>query len=370
MSIYEGWGVYKLALMESRPQSDTKKPSSLLWRRVVFMPTDLDPGRTLLIRSAILVALLVTLVGILWLDRDGLRDHSDGEISLTDVIYFSMVTITTVGYGDIIPVSTRARLIDAFVVTPVRIFIWIIFLGTAYQLALRQFTEVFRMAKLQTSLDQHVVICGFGHTGKSAVKELLAKGMNPEKILVVDPLDEQVRAAVELGVVAIRGDATQEHLLQEAAFIKAAKAIIISTGRDDTNALILLTVGHLTPLCRVIISAKEEENVKLFQQGGAHAIISPSTYGGYLLAAAVDQHHLADYLKDLLTAGGHINLVEEPARDGDVGKTLEDLRPDVLLRVYRQGTVLSPWDFKPQDRIEKGDMLLLLRKAENAPNKG
>ena len=72
------------------------------------MPTDLDPGRTLLIRSAILVVLLMALVGILWLDREGLRDQADGEISFSDVIYFSMVTITTVGYGDIIPVSTRA----------------------------------------------------------------------------------------------------------------------------------------------------------------------------------------------------------------------------------------------------------------------
>ena len=347
--------------MERRHRSDTEKPSGVLWQRVVFMPADLDPRRTLMIRSAIVLLLLISLVGLMWWDRDGLMDHSDGTISFSDVIYFSMVTITTVGYGDIVPVSARARLIDAFVVTPVRIFIWIIFLGTAYQLALRQFTEVFRMAKLQTNLDQHVVVCGFGHTGKSAVEELLARGNSPQKILVVDPQDERVRAAVELGVVAIRGDATQENLLQEAAFINAARSIIISAGRDDTNALILLTVRHLIPSCRVIISAKEEQNVKLFQQGGANAIISPSTYGGYLLAAAVEQHHLADYLKDLLTAGGHIRLVEESAEDKDVGKTLEDIKPDVLLRIYRQGSILSPWDFSQDDRIEKGDILLLLR---------
>ena len=232
------------------------------------MPTDLAPGRTLLIRTAILILLLVLLVGILWLDREGLKDHSDGMISFSDIVYFSMVTITTVGYGDIVPVTTRARLIDALVVTPVRIFIWIIFLGTAYQLALRQFTEVFRMAKLQTSLDQHVIVCGFGHTGNSAVRELLAKGISPDQILVIDPLEERVRSAVELGVVALRGDGTQENLLQEAAFINAAKSVIIASGRDDTNALILLTVRQLNPRCRVIVSAKEEENVKLFRQGG------------------------------------------------------------------------------------------------------
>ena len=220
------------------------------------MPSDLDPVRTLLIRLVIVLFLFGLLIGILWVDREGLRDYSDGHMSLTDVVYFTMVTVTTVGYGDIVPVTPRARLIDALVVTPVRIFIWVIFLGTAYQLALRQFTEVFRMAKLQSNLDQHVVVCGFGHTGYSAVKELLAKGTDPEHIVVIDPNDERVRTAVELGVVALKGDATQEGLLQHGAFLSGSKAVIISSGRDDTNALILLTVRNLNAQCRVIVSAK------------------------------------------------------------------------------------------------------------------
>lgn len=281
----------------------SRKTSRLFFRRVVYMPTDLDPFRTLLSRIILVVMLFCFLTGILWLDRNGLKDQMDGEVSFSDVIYFTMVTVTTVGYGDIVPVTTRARLIDALVVTPVRIFLWVIFLGTAYQLAFRQFTEVFRMAKLQRSLDQHVVICGFGHTGYSTVKELLAKGTNPDHILVIDPGEERVRIAGELGVVALRGDATQEGLLKFGAFLNEAKAVIISAGRDDTNALILLTVRNLNSRCRVIVSAKEEENVKLFRQGGAQTIISPATYGGYMLAAAVDQQYLADYLEDFLTAG-------------------------------------------------------------------
>ena len=92
-------------------------------------------------------------------------------------------------------------------------------------------------------------------------------------------------------------------------------------------------------------------------------IISPSTYGGYMLAAAVEQRHLADYLKDLLTAEGHVKLVEEQVQDQDMGKHPSDLQPDVLLRVYRQGTVLSPWDFKEKDGLERGDIVLLLRQA-------
>jgi voltage-gated potassium channel len=325
------------------------------------MPTDLDPVRTLLIRFLIVLLLFCLLIGILWVDREGLKDQVDGQLSFMDVVYFTMVTVTTVGYGDIVPVSTRARMIDALIVTPVRIFIWIIFLGTAYQLAVRQFTEVFRMAKLQSNLDQHVVVCGFGHTGFSAVKELLAKGMSPEHIVVIDPNDDRVLTAVELGVVALKGDATQEGLLQHAAFLNGAKAVIISSGRDDTNALILLTVRNLNAHCRVIVSAKEEENVKLFRQGGAQTIISPATYGGYMLAAAVDQQYLADYLEDFLTAGGQVNIVERPVEAEDIGKTAKDLQPNVLLRVYRHGTILSPWEFQDGHRLEKGDVMLLFK---------
>ena len=333
------------------------------------MPTDLDPVRTLLIRTLLVLLLFCLLIGILWLDRGGLRDQIDQEITFADVVYFTMVTVTTVGYGDIIPVTTRARLIDALVVTPVRIFIWVIFLGTAYQLAVRQFTEVFRMAKLESNLDQHVVVCGFGHTGYAAVKELLAKGINPEHMVVIDPREDRVRAAGELGVVALKGDATHENLLQQAAFLNSAKAVIIAAGRDDTNALILLTVRNLNGRCRVIVSAKEEENVKLFRQGGAQTIISPSTYGGYMLAAAVDQQYLADYLEDFLTAGGQVNIVERAVESGDIGKTSRDLQPDVLLRVYRHGTILSPWEFQDGQRLEAGDVMLLFRPVPDQVSK-
>ena len=350
-------------MSQERLQTRLAEPSTMSWRRVVFMPEDLNPRRNLMIRMLLVTLLLLSLLGILWLDREGLNDQSDGDVSFTDVVYFTMVTITTVGYGDIVPVSPRARLIDALVITPVRIFIWILFLGTAYQLALRQFTEGFRMAKLHTNLDQHIIVCGYGHTGNAAVKELLAKGTAANDILVIDPMDERVRAAVELGVIALRGDATQEELLQETALINTAKSVIICAGRDDTNALILLTVRHLNPSCRVIISAKEEENVKIFRQGGAQLIISPATYGGYLLAAAVNQRHMAQYMEDLLTAGGKVNLVEEAVRDEDVGKTAADLKPDVLLCVFRHGSTFSPWEFKENEYLEKGDTLLLLKQA-------
>lgn len=333
--------------------------------RILHTPADLLPGRKLLTRLIIALSLLCAITAILWLDRDGLRDQVDGEITFSDVVYFSMITVTTVGYGDIVPVTTRARLIDALVVTPVRIAVWFLFLGTAYQLIIRQYMEGYRMATLKTALDGHVIVCGFGNTGAAAVKELLAKGTDPKQIVVIDLQDSRARAAIGCGVAALQGDGTQEATLRDAV-IEKAKALIIAAGRDDTSALILLTARHLNAAIRIIVSANEAENVKLFRQGGANSIVSPSTFGGYALANAVDQAHMVQYMEDLLTAGGRVNLIERPVRAEEVGKTAVDLKPNIVLRVYRGDTIISMTEVQGGRRFESGDLLVLLIPVDRA----
>ena len=104
---------------------------------------------SLLLRVLLALGLIGVALAVHWLDRGGLRDNVDGEISFTDVLYFTMITVTTVGYGDIVPVTDRARMFDTFLVTPVRIFVWLIFLGTAYQFLLRNVWEGWVMNRIQ-----------------------------------------------------------------------------------------------------------------------------------------------------------------------------------------------------------------------------
>ncbi len=148
--------------------------------------------------------------------------------------------------------------------------------------------------------------------------------------------------------------------------IEKAKALIIAAGRDDTSALILLTARHLNAAIRIIVSANEAENVKLFRQGGANSIVSPSTFGGYALANAVDQAHMVQYMEDLLTAGGRVNLIERPVRAEEVGKTAVDLKPNIVLRVYRGDTIISMTEVQGGRRFESGDLLVLLIPVDRA----
>lgn len=332
--------------------------------RILITPNGWSPAKILGTRLLLVFLLFCFVFTLLWADRDGLRDQIDGQVTFSDVVYFTMITVTTVGYGDIVPVSTRARLLDALVVTPVRFGIWFLFLGTAYQLIIRQYMEEYRMAKLQANLDDHIIVCGFGHTGMSATKELLARGTRAEHILVIDKLEERVRLAGTLGIAALQADTTQESVLRDAVIDKA-KAVIIAAGVDDANALILLTARHLNPKVRIIVSAKEEENVKLFKQGGADAILSPATFGGYILAAAVDQGHMVQYLDDLLTTRGQIALVERTVRPDEIGKSPPDLHPDLLLRLYRNKTMYSYSHLGEAGPLQRGDIMVLFTSSPN-----
>lgn len=326
----------------------------------LFIGGEASIRRTLLVRAGIVLLLLITVMLIFTLDRSGLRDGLDGEVSLLDILYFSMVTVTTVGYGDIVPVTPQARLIDAVLVTPIRLFIWLIFLGTAYQLVLQRFIEELRMQRLQARLQDHVVICGFGHSGRSAAQEIVKRGTSPDSVLVIDRTAAVLDDAAELGHVGLLGDATQEEILRKAR-LDQAQAVLVCTGRDDTTVLIVLTVRHLWPDVRIVAMVQEEENEKLIRHGGANATVLPSRVGGILVADSIATSNLTAYMLDLISVGGRVTLIEREATPGDLGKHSREIADGLVLRVHRGDKVVGFWE--PDIRIQRGDRLIIIVKG-------
>jgi voltage-gated potassium channel len=179
------------------------------FQRRLFTAQAIGTGTRLMRRFVFALLVFLAVVAVLWLDRAGLKDHHDGHISFGDVIYFTFVTITTVGYGDIVPFTDRARMIDALFVTPARLIFIMIFVGTAYELVIQRWVESFRMERLQANLRDHVVICGFGASGQMAARELLARGTPPAHIVVIDVADGPLEDAADLGLTGLRGDASR-----------------------------------------------------------------------------------------------------------------------------------------------------------------
>lgn len=322
-----------------------------------------ERSTNLAFRAALVLLLFVAVVLMFWFDRDGLRDNVDDDISLIDVIYFSMVTVTTVGYGDIVPVSDQARLVDAILVTPIRLFIWLIFLGTAYQLVLQRLIEDIRMRIMQSRLEGHVVVCGFGHGGRSAAAEMVSRGLRRDHVLVIDPSRTVLEEAAEAGYVGLLGDATHEEVL-ERAMTGAAQAVLVCTGRDDTTVLIVLTVRNLYPDVRIVAMVQEQENEKLVRQSGASATVMPSKIGGILMADSLTTSNLAAYVLDLITAGGRVTLVEREALPQDIGRTPREVPGGLVVRILRKDRIIGFWE--PDVRVQTGDRLIVIQPEPGA----
>jgi voltage-gated potassium channel len=326
--------------------------------KILFASVEARPGRVLAIRAAIIFSLFSFVTFVLWLDRDGIRDMIDGKLSFVDLIYFVVVSLTTVGYGDIVPVTERARLIDAIIITPARLLVWLVFIGTAFELFFHKGLERIRMARLQKQLKDHVVICGYGHSGRTAAGELVRRGTQPDQIVVVDQDEHLLQEAAVEGHIGLKGDATMERVLRDAGVDRAA-AVILCTGRDDTNALTVLTVRQLNPVARVIASAREEENAPLLRQAGADTTVSPSQISGYLLADSVGHRHVNDFVLDVLSSGGRLLLNERPAREAEIGQPIGVVGGAMILRAYREGKPIGFWE-PGGSAIQSGDILMTL----------
>ncbi len=338
----------------------TGTAQALDWRthgKRLFVGGERSVRRTLQMRFALVIALFMLVIAVFWLDRAGLKDNHDGAMSFIDVIYFTTVSVTTIGYGDIVPVTPRARLIDAVVVTPIRLFMWLIFFGTAYQLVFQQWIEGFRMRRLQTRLQQHVIVCGYGHSGRCAAEELAARGMDKRQILIIDAAQAMIEEAAEHGYIGILGDATREETLRE-SMLQSARALFVCSDRDDTNVLIVLTARHLSSSIRIVARVEEAENEKLLKQSGANATVMPSRVGGILMADSLDSSTLTSYVMDLISADGNIMLVEREAHPQEIGRSPLELRETLIMRVVRDGAALGL--SKRDARIQPGDRLVIL----------
>lgn len=334
-----------------------------------------SPVPALVRRILLALGLVLLVVVIIWFDREGLRDHAqDGEpLGITDVLYFTVVSLTTLGYGDISPVTTEARLLNALLLTPIRIFLWVLFLGTAYEMTVLRlrFREERHMRELHDRLRDHVVICGYGVKGRAIVGELVAHGQEPENIVVIDPNEDAVAAAAGDGLVALRGDASSESLLRAAAVERAAY-VLAAPDRDDACVLICLTVRNLAPAVQLVAAAREEENIKLLYGAGANLVVAPSVSGGRLMASAVRQQAVPYFLEDVLAFGEGLTVAEREVQPGERGRLVQDLPDlaDALVLGVARGTERCPFHQLSDYLLEPGDIIVYLSGDPNCRSQG
>ncbi|WP_156839951.1 potassium channel family protein [Novosphingobium aquimarinum] len=321
-------------------------------RRAISVPVWADAGLRLF--AALFLVFIVVMVH--WADRAGLRDAHDGFVSFLDIVYFTMISITTTGFGDITPVTDRARLVEAVIVTPIRLAVIFLFVGTAYNFIIKRSWEKWRMARIQERLKDHIVVLGYGVSGSEAVSELIQRGTDPSCIVVIDPSGTRLAMAEQAGCNVMEGDATRDETLV-AVRLSEARAVLVSAGRDDTTILIILTAKHVAPNVPITAVVRADDNEQLARQAGADNVINPVRFTGLLLAGSAEGKHISDYLADLASVTGRVQLVEREVLPDEVGQTLESLDTGKGLRIYRKGQAIGFWE-PAAARLEEGDIIV------------
>ena len=315
-------------------------------------------------RLGVAFFLISIVILVHWIDRAGLKDSHDGQISFLDVVYFTMISVTTTGFGDIAPVSDRSRLIEAVIVTPIRIMVLFIFVGTAYNFVLKRTWEKWRMARIQAKLTDHCVVLGYGTSGAEAVRELIARGTDPACIVVIDQSSQRIAAAEAAGCNVLQGDASNDDTLVDVHIAKA-HTVLVSAGRDDSSILIVLTVRHLAPHVPISVVIRAQDNELLARQAGATNVINPVSFTGLLLAGSAQGEHVADYMADLAAVGGKVQLRERLVSGDEIGGSLDRLASGGRgLRVYRGGAAYGFWEAETQ-KLERGDMIVEVVPADD-----
>ncbi|MEV6687786.1 potassium channel family protein [Streptomyces sp. NPDC051130] len=313
----------------------------------------------------LLMALFVMCLTVLlvWLDRQGYHDNADESVDFLDCVYYATVTLSTTGYGDIVPYSDSARLVNVLLITPLRIVFLIILVGTTLEVLTERTREEWRLKRWRKNVRDHTVVVGFGTKGRSALQTLLATGLAKEQVVIVDPSAKVIDVAAAEGLTGVVGDATRSDVLLRAELPKA-RQIVVATQRDDTAVLVTLTARQLNRGAKIVAAVREEENAPLLRQSGADAVITSASAAGRLLGLSVLSPSAGTVMEDLIQQGSGLDLIERPVTKPEVGKGVRETE-DLVVSVLR-GHRLLAYDDPHASPLQSTDRLITIVRAGQA----
>jgi voltage-gated potassium channel len=325
---------------------------------IVLPAPVVGPVRAVLQRVVIALTVLTAVALLVWLDGDGYRDGDERGVSLLDAFYYATVTLSTTGYGDITPLSDRARLVNVLVITPLRIMFLIILVGTTLEVLTQRTREQLRQSRWRSSLRNHTLVVGYGTKGRSAVRALVDDGTDPAQIVVVDPDLDHIADASDDGLAAVHGDGTRADVLRRAD-VEHAVRVIVAVPRDDAAVLVTLTVRRHNPRAYVVAAVREAENAPLLRDGGANGVVVSSEAAGRLLGVAAASPSTGAIFEDLLVPGQGLELAERDVLREEVGLPPRACS-DLVVAVIRDGQT-QMFNAEQNLKLRRSDRVVVVR---------
>lgn len=287
-----------------------------------------------------------------------------------DALWLTVITITTVGFGDIVPKSTMGRAIALLlVVSGISLFTYVLsnIFSSLVEGHLADLWGKRRMIKKIKGLTNHIIVCGAGRVGQEVVLELIN---HSPSFVVIEKDEQRLKELQELDVLFIQGDATEDKFLHMAR-IEYAKGIIVTLPDDTGNLFVTMSAKALNPDIKTITRANRPENVNKIKRAGANTVICPSSMAGSRMALSIIKPASVAYVQTLVETR-HINLELEElvlsANSPLVNVQLKDsgIREKfgtLVLAIKRSdSTIVNPG---PNEILLPGDIMILCGSEEN-----
>jgi len=272
-------------------------------------------ARTLQNKFHIAISLLT---GLIFLGTIGFRYIAN--YNWINSLYMTVITIATVGYGEVAPLSDQAKLFTTFfIITSVTVIAFSLSVITEY--IVKQSNPMLiqhrKIKKMISTFENHIIICGYGRNGKQVAKKLLA---HKRPFLVIEGVKETVDRFQSETVPMLWGDAIDDESLKKAGIYKAS-TIICTLPEDADNLFVVLSARQMNKDLRIISRASKPSSYRKLKLAGADNVIMPDRIGGDHMASLVVVPDLIEFLDNISLVGdGSVNIEEIPSDKLTQGK--------------------------------------------------
>lgn len=271
------------------------------------------------IYTAIVLLVILLAVGIL-----GFRFMS--EYSWIDALYMTVITVTTVGFGEVHPLDDTSKIFTVFLIlTSVVILGYAIKVITEYILSKNDFEEL-KQKKMQKKIDgfnNHIIICGYGRNGKQAAQKLLAYN---KPFVVIEKNKEIIDKFQSELLPFVYGNANEDEVLLQAG-IDRADTLISALPNDADNLFVVLSARQINKTMNIISRASQETSYQKLKLAGANNVILPDRIGGDHMASLVVVPDLIEFIDNLSIIGkGNVNIEEVAVEKLFTTSKIETLR--------------------------------------------
>ncbi|MDK2957807.1 MAG: voltage-gated potassium channel [Desulfovibrionales bacterium] len=341
----------------------TRKNGLTLRQRFSALRRKYDYCYSLLIGAAILTAIFTTgVVGYIVLEGYG----------FVDSLYMVVITLSTVGFMEVKPLSESGRIFTSvLILSGVGAFAYLV--GAFSQVLVEgRLQAIFgrrRMEKTINKLEGHFIICGYGRIGSVVADEITKEGY---PVVIIEQSPELIETLQDRGMLCLQGDATDDHLLQQAG-LGRARALITALTDEAANVYVTLTVRQLNPHLTIIARANRASHVARLEMAGATRVVMPHLIGGVRMAQTVLRPTVTNFLELALRGQEGMDLQLEELTvslsselDG-VDLKNSQIRPRfnlivVAIKKYSGAMIFNPG---PNEVLEANDTLLAVGRSED-----